>query len=354
MKVALGLVALYTLPSASGYRPHVARHAPRAAHVRLCTARAGPTALVEPVSALQSFGAALEHSLNENGLEVDALATGITFLIGDGIAQWMDMRREDADGAPEVEATATTQVAEGLPSTLPAPGLKMCWRRLVRSFVAGSVVLGPLTHFYYAWVASQDLRVHQQVLLDNTIFLFLDNAAFVASLAILGGGSSSMAAAAASAADAAADGWDLVSEALADTMSELWSMQLTGWRILPVVAVLNYLFVPNNQRVLFMDLADIVMAALLSMQHSAHTLDPHVVEGNVLVDAVDDIACAGDVLRAATDGAVGHDPQMHGIPDQHRNAASAPGRGGSSPRRAAISTPSSAMGTCNARIQPLE
>jgi len=219
---------------------------------------------IDPLATMHSLASAFEHELEAKPLEVNALVTGATFLVGDLVAQTVERMR--ARGQPTASvAEPDSDAADAslaVPTAAPAGVSGM---RLARSFAVGCVILGPLTHFYYEWVAAHDtLDIPAKVLLDNTLFLFLDNMAYVLSLTLLGGGTHALATASMPGEDVLGLLADLA-ESLAD---ELWSMQLTGWRILPAVAIFNYLFVPNGHRVLFMDGVDVIFAALLSLQHA--------------------------------------------------------------------------------------
>ncbi|KAJ1639369.1 hypothetical protein T492DRAFT_1139509 [Pavlovales sp. CCMP2436] len=230
--------------------------------------RADVSALVgvEPVLALQALGSAFEHELGAYPLQVNALVTGCTYFIGDAVAQLIQ-------------------------------GGQPCAKRAVRAFVVGLLFLGPLSHYWYSWTADQDLQVcakvlhclsfipHPlpcltpttapcntcQVLLDNTLFLSLDNCAFLGALTLLGGCPSGHGSVAGTAGAAGA------SESVAGAISELWSMQVLGWKFLPFIALLNYALVPAQHRVIFVDAADVVFAAALSMQRFNPPVGPAVV-----------------------------------------------------------------------------
>lgn len=239
----------------------VRRDAPARAEVR-----AGVDVLATGV---QSLATAFEHELSVAPLETNALVTGLTFFLGDLAAQTVERmrRRGQEDGAVGARDSSMSELGAALRS--------VSGMRLVRAFAAGCLFLGPLTYFYYEWVAAHDsLDVPAKVLLDNTIFLFLDNSAYVLSLTLLGGGAHGLATAGAISAETILD---TAGEMASSMVDELWSMQLTGWRILPAVAIFNYLFVPNGHRVLFMDGVDVIFAALLSLQH-AHSVDTGVGE----------------------------------------------------------------------------
>jgi hypothetical protein len=190
--------------------------------------------VLEPVSALHSLGAAFEHELAACPLRVNALVTGVTYLLGDAIAQLIE-RGKESPKAHRINA-----------------------KRLARSFASGLLFLGPLTHFYYQWMSTQDLQMSARVLLDNTLFLSADNLTLLLSITLLGRFGEAGAGGVRDAAD--------LGEMLADGLDELWAMQLTGWRFLPFVAILNYALIPPQHRVCFVDLADVAYAALLSMQ----------------------------------------------------------------------------------------
>ncbi|KAG8467286.1 hypothetical protein KFE25_000602 [Diacronema lutheri] len=213
-------------------------------------ARSRACALVEPVSVVHSLGTAFEGELAAYPLRVNAIVTGVTYLLGDAIAQTIEGARDHSESRAE---------------------RRLCAKRLARSFTAGLLFLGPLTHFYYTFTASQDFAMAAKVLLDNTLFLALDNAAFLLSLTLLGGGAASTHAHGATAARAAAglEGGDELAGELTDALSELWAMQLTGWKFLPLVAVLNYALVPSQWRPIFVDFMDVFYAALLSLQRYA-------------------------------------------------------------------------------------
>lgn len=156
-------------------------------------------------------------------LRVNALLTGVTFFVGDGLAQWAER------------------------SSPSSPTSRLSAIRLGRAFVAGAVVLGPLTHVWYGWVSTQQFDFATKVALDNTVFLFLDNACYLLSLTLLGEGSVPL------------------DDFAQNFCGKLWDMQLAGLRVIPLAAVINYLFVPSADRVLFMDAVDVCYAFLLSM-----------------------------------------------------------------------------------------
>jgi len=222
--LAGGLVAaLLTSLGASRARAPGLAPAPRPLPGRL---RARPPSV--GMSLVDACTTAFAHELECNPLRVNAVATGLTFLVGDGIAQCAEWRR-----------------ARGQ-AWSPSPA------RLARAFLTGLAVLGPLAHFYYAWMNSIDMGVTARVALDNTAFLFLDNACYLLSMTLLGREGAGL------------DPADL--GRLADEfLDELWAMQRAGWRFLPLVAALNYLFVPSADRVLFMDVVDVVYATVLSL-----------------------------------------------------------------------------------------
>jgi hypothetical protein len=251
MRLALGvvLVGAWVHHAAAFAAPPVLRAAraparPRAraaasldASVALTTAAAAH-GLEPAVAMLQGLGAGFEHELAEYPLRVNALITGVTYLIGDACAQLVEGR----DGRPRV----------------------LCAKRLARSFATGLIFLGPLSHFYYAWTSASHLELSAQVLLDNTLFLAADNALFLFALFLLGGGGAAAHGGAASAVSAA--GREDLGEVLSDALSQIWALQLTGWRFLPLVALVNYACVPARYRVLFVDVADIFYAYALSAQ----------------------------------------------------------------------------------------
>lgn len=233
-------------------QPVLGATAARAPHVRPARAftRAHVSALVGPISTLHSLGSAFESELALNPLRVNALVTGITYLLGDAIAQIIEKSKR-SDGA----------------TTRPS-NRRLCAKRLGRSFATGLLFLGPLTHFYYLWSSGTDLPVAAKVLLDNTVFLLMDNAMFIVGSLLLGGGVPAHGGATAGAA-MMEDGGEV-----AEALAELWSMQLTGWKFLPLVAIVNYVLVPADKRVLFVDLADVAYAAMLSLHANAVDATP--------------------------------------------------------------------------------
>lgn len=195
-------------------------------------------ARVSANSVLHSLLSAYDSGYAAYPLRVNALVTGSTCLLGDAIAQGIERGKSAA-------------AAEGGQDV----------KRSVRMFATGFLVLGPLAHFYYAWMSAQlDLAMSAKIFLDNTIFLGLDNLMFWGSITLLGGGLSADSTAGAVAVE---DGTEL-----AGALNELWSMQLTGWKFFPLIAILNYALVPPDKRVLFIDIMDVVYAALLSLHVS--------------------------------------------------------------------------------------
>jgi len=152
---------------------------------------------------------------------IKAVITGVTYFIGDWVAQAVQLRKEgrvwlDADRA-----------------------------RLLRSTAVGLVLLGPLAHFYYEFVGTlTDWSVPAKILLDQTAYLALYNTVYYLPLGVLAGGD--------------------VGTVCADYRTKFWQLLTSGWKLWPLVGIVTYTLIPLNNRVLWIDLIEIFYSAVLS------------------------------------------------------------------------------------------
>jgi len=165
--------------------------------------------------------ASYEGAVAADPVPIKAVITGVTYFIGDWVAQAVQLRKEgrvwlDADRA-----------------------------RLLRSTAVGLVLLGPLAHFYYEFVGTlTDWSVPAKILLDQTAYLALYNTVYYLPLGVLAGGD--------------------VGTVCADYRTKFWQLLTSGWKLWPLVGIVTYTLIPLNNRVLWIDLIEIFYSAVLS------------------------------------------------------------------------------------------
>jgi len=102
-----------------------------------------------------------ETAVAVDPVPIKAAITGVTYLIGDWLAQANSLQKEDKSW---LDADRT---------------------RLLRATVVGFVLLGPLAHFYYDFVAElTDWSVPSKILLDQTAYLAFYNTVYYVSLTV--------------------------------------------------------------------------------------------------------------------------------------------------------------------------
>jgi len=162
-----------------------------------------------------------EVAVAEDPVPIKAAITGVTYLIGDWLAQANSLTKEGRSWLDVDRA------------------------RLFRATAVGTVLLGPLAHFYYDFVATLDTwPTFSKIVLDQTAYLSFYNTVYYVALLVLGGKS--------------------VSEACGEYKGRFWLLLTSGWKLWPLVGIVTYTLIPQQNRVLWIDMIEIVYSALLS------------------------------------------------------------------------------------------
>jgi len=164
---------------------------------------------------------------------VKAALTGVTYVIGDMIAQVVQQQQQ----------ILQLQLA---PRSLRDSLLRMDVWRYARAGLAGVVFLGPLAHVYYDLVAHfcAGWPTLAKVALDQTLYLALYNSIYYLTLGRLAGRP--------------------LLEVARQYSAQFWRLLRAGWKLWPFVGVITYTYVPTAHRVLFVDLVEIAYSAILS------------------------------------------------------------------------------------------
>jgi len=163
-----------------------------------------------------------ETTLAEYPVPLKAAITGITYLLGDWLAQANALQ---ASGRSWLDADRT---------------------RLGRATIVGLVLLGPLAHFYYEFVNDEltEWPVYAKILFDQTAYLSLYNTVYYVSLLCLEGKS--------------------VGEAIEEYKGVALKFLTSGWKLWPLVGIVTYTLIPQQNRVLWIDGIEIIYSAILS------------------------------------------------------------------------------------------
>ena len=176
-----------------------------------------------------------QQAVTAHPIAVKAALTGITYVMGDMIAQVIQLRQAmAADDERE-------RSRKGISLTL----LMDPWR-YARSGLVGLVVLGPLAHYYYDFVASflSSWPWPFKILLDQTLYLAFYNTVYFVLLGVLAGRS--------------------LTSVWSSYCSQFWALLTAGWKLWPAIGIITYNFIPTEHRVLFVDAVEIIYSAVLS------------------------------------------------------------------------------------------
>ena len=165
---------------------------------------------------------AYEIAVAAKPLPVKAAITGVSYLIGDWIAQGVELSKR---GASWLDADRP---------------------RLARSLAVGLLLLGPLAHNYYDFVADAfaGWSPPQKIALDQTLYLATYNTIYYIALGLFAGRPAG--------------------ETTAEYLDKFWSLMFAAWKLWPLVGVVTYTLIPIQHRVLFIDLIEIIYSAVLS------------------------------------------------------------------------------------------
>ena len=162
-----------------------------------------------------------ETAVVADPVPIKAAITGVTYLIGDWLAQANSLSKE---GKSWLDADRP---------------------RLFRSTVVGLFLLGPLAHFYYDFVGTLDTwPIVGKIALDQTAYLAFYNTVYYVSLTVLAGKS--------------------FGEAVEEYKDSFWLLLTSGWKLWPLVGIVTYTLIPQQNRVLWIDGIEIIYSALLS------------------------------------------------------------------------------------------
>lgn len=162
-----------------------------------------------------------EEAVSSDPVPIKAAITGVTYLIGDWLAQ----------------AKSLAKVGKSW--------LDVDRPRILRSTAVGLVLLGPLAHFYYDFVATLDeWSIVSKIALDQTAYLAFYNTVYYVALALLAGSS--------------------LRESVEDYKGSFWLLLTSGWKLWPLVGIVTYTLIPQQNRVLWIDGIEIIYSALLS------------------------------------------------------------------------------------------
>ncbi|KAL1508078.1 hypothetical protein AB1Y20_007672 [Prymnesium parvum] len=172
-----------------------------------------------------------------------SIITGITYVIGDMLAQVVQIR---STKAITVKLSRVPRNSE--------PLLLMDPWRYIRSGLVGLILLGPLAHYYYEFVAiyCESWAFPFKIALDQTLYLAFYNTVYYLVLGVLAGRS-------------------LVDVAYV-YKAQFMNLLVAGWKLWPAVGVITYNFIPTEHRVLFVDAIEIAYSAVLSTLSND---DPH-------------------------------------------------------------------------------
>jgi len=151
-----------------------------------------------------------------------AALTGVTYVFGDAVAQTVALRAQN----------------------------KSAWSmdpyRYARNGVVGLVLLGPLAHYYYDFVADNfaDWPIFLKIGLDQTLYLAFYNTIYYVVLGLLAGQS--------------------LEKVWSNYMSQFTQLLVAGWKLWPAVGLITYTVIPTVHRVLFVDAIEILYSAILS------------------------------------------------------------------------------------------
>jgi len=191
------------------------------------------------LSVLPAMWSVYEKAVTLHPIPVKAVLTGVTYVFGDMIAQVIQLRQAMPMAADD-ERERSSKSKGASPILLMDP-----WR-YARSGLVGLVVLGPLAHFYYDFVASflSSWPWPFKILLDQTLYLAFYNTVYYVLLGMLAGRS--------------------LAAVWASYCSQFWALLTAGWKLWPAVGIITYNFVPTEHRVLFVDAIEIIYSAVLS------------------------------------------------------------------------------------------
>eukprot|EP00325_Prymnesiales_sp_UTEX-LB-985_P002750 CAMPEP_0174703182 /NCGR_PEP_ID=MMETSP1094-20130205/7219_1 /TAXON_ID=156173 /ORGANISM="Chrysochromulina brevifilum, Strain UTEX LB 985" /LENGTH=322 /DNA_ID=CAMNT_0015901065 /DNA_START=137 /DNA_END=1105 /DNA_ORIENTATION=+ len=164
-----------------------------------------------------------------------SLITSFTYIVGDVLAQYIQMRTQIRLSA--LKRTDSLSGCTVITSMSP-------WR-YTRSGIVGLVVLGPLAHYYYELMAAfHDVPVICKIAIDQTLYLAFYNTVYYILLGLLTGRS--------------------LMDVARKYRSQFWPLLIAGWKLWPAVGLITYSFIPTEHRVLFVDTVELVYSAMLS------------------------------------------------------------------------------------------
>ena len=177
--------------------------------------------------------ASYQNAVDAYPVAVKAGLTGVTYMIGDMIAQLVQQQQQ-------------IKLLELPPRSLRDNLLRMDIWRYARAGVVGLVFLGPLAHFYYEYVADNfgSWPTLCKIALDQTLYLAFYNTLYYLVLGQLAGRP--------------------LSEVTTQYSDQFWQLLTAGWKLWPFVGLITYTFVPTEHRVLFVDVIEIAYSAILS------------------------------------------------------------------------------------------
>eukprot|EP00965_Chrysotila_dentata_P245614 6206662-Pleurochrysis_carterae.AAC.1 len=135
-----------------------------------------------------------------------AALTGVTYVFGDAVAQTVALRAQN----------------------------KSAWSmdpyRYARNGVVGLVLLGPLAHYYYDFVADNfaDWPIFLKIGLDQTLYLAFYNTIYYVVLGLLAGQS--------------------LEKVWSNYMSQFTQLLVAGWKLWPAVGLITYTVIPTVHR----------------------------------------------------------------------------------------------------------
>jgi len=133
-------------------------------------------------SLLPGIWSAYQGSVSAYPVVTKAALTGVTYVLGDMLAQAVELRHANREDGPaeERQLLAKASRRRGLL-------LQMDPSRYMRSGLIGLLLLGPLAHYYYAFVAAHLARwpLPCKIGLDQTLYLSLYNTVYYVSLGVL-------------------------------------------------------------------------------------------------------------------------------------------------------------------------
>lgn len=162
-----------------------------------------------------------EDAVVADPVPIKAAITGGSYLIGDWLAQ-----------ANTLQQSGKSWLDADRP-------------RLFRATAVGLVLLGPLAHFYYDFVGTlESWPILSKILLDQTAYLAFYNTVYYVALTVLAGKS--------------------FGEAVEEYKGSFWLLLTSGWKLWPLVGIVTYTLIPQQNRVLWIDGIEIIYSALLS------------------------------------------------------------------------------------------